>query len=55
MSALVQVFHGLFEVALYVLLIGLAAGVVVGFMTATASVGVRIVEAIRSLFRTKIK
>lgn len=55
MNALVQVLHGITEAAMYILLIGLAAGVIIGCMTAVTGAVVRIVEAIRSLLHRQIK
>ena len=55
MSALLQVFQGVFEVALYLMLIGVAAGVGIGLLHFTGTIGIRIVEAIRSLLKSDIK
>ena len=55
MSALLQVFQGMFEVALYIMLIGVVAGVGIGFLHFTGTIGIRIVEAIRSVLKQDIK
>ena len=55
MSALLQVFQGMFEVALYLMLIGVVAGVLIGLLHFTGTIGIRIVEAIRSWFKSDIK
>lgn len=55
MSALLQVFQGMFEVALYLMLIGVVAGVLIGLLHLTGTIGIRIGEAILSLFKSDIK